>query len=602
VSQPHAASAAGSNLSAGKAWLRALERTAPIAGAPRRVLPVVVEELAAAFGEATALLSSGESLSYAALAARSNKYARWALAQGIAKGDAVCLLMPNRPEYMAIWLGIASVGGIVSLLNTNLSGPSLAHCINIVAPKRIIASSEFAGTVAAALPESAAVGKIWAHGAGCDQFPRIDLDVENRAGEPLDGPERRPLTIEDRALFIYTSGTTGLPKAANVSHFRLMQWSHWFAGMMDVRPGDRMYNCLPMYHSVGGVLATGAVLVGGGMVAIREKFAARDFWSDVVRFDCTLVQYIGELCRYLVQSEPSVHEGRHRVRLFCGNGLRPDVWDAFKARFRIPRIFEFYASTEGNVSLFNIEGRPGAIGRSPRYLAHRSSVELVKFDAGKEAPLRGGQGLCIRCATDEVGEALGRISAGSADIGSRFEGYTSTEASNEKILRNVFERGDAWFRTGDLMRRDAEGYYYFIDRTGDTYRWKGENVSAAEVSEAICAFPGVREATAYGVPVPGTEGKAGMVALAGSGALDLAALRDHLVARLPAYARPLFLRLRNEIDVTGTFKYAKADLVRLGYDPVRTADPIFFNDPERQEFVLLDQACYERIQTGKVRL
>jgi fatty-acyl-CoA synthase len=602
VNQQYAASAPGSNLSAGKAWLRALERTAPIASAPQRIFHVVIEELAAAFGGATALLSRDESLSYQALAARSNKYARWALAQGIAKGDVVCLLMPNRPEYMAIWLGITSIGGIVSLLNTNLSGPSLAHCVSVAAPSRIIVAAELAGQLAGALRDPTGTEKIWVHGAGHDRFPRVDLDVEPRAGGPLAGAERRPLTIEDSALYIYTSGTTGLPKAAKVSHFRLMQWSHWFAGMMDVRPGDRMYNCLPMYHSVGGVLATGAMLVGGGSVAIREKFVAREFWDDIVRFDCTLFQYIGELCRYLLQSKSSSREVEHRIRLGCGNGLRPDVWEAFKARFRIPRIFEFYASTEGNVSLFNVEGRPGAIGRSPRYLAHRSSMELVKFDVEAETPVRDRQNFCIRCAADEIGEAIGRIGAGAENIGSRFDGYTSAEATDGKILRDVFERGDAWFRTGDLMRRDGEGYYYFVDRIGDTYRWKGENVSTAEVSEAICEFPGVREAVAYGVSIPGTDGRAGMVVLAASGGIDLAAFRKHLAARLPGYARPLFLLMRNEIEVTSTFKYAKNDLQRQGYDPAATADRIYFNDPERQEFVLLEQALYERIQTGRVRL
>lgn len=602
VSQPHVAPAADDDPSAGKAWLRALQRTAPIAGAPQRVFPVVVGELAEAFGDATALVSSAESLTYRALAARSNKYARWALAQGIAKGDVVCLLMPNRPEYMAIWLGIASVGGIVSLLNTNLVGPSLAHCVNVVAPRYIVAAAEFAGVLTTALPDAACAQKIWVHGAGHDKFPRIDVDIDARAGEALTNAERRPLSIEDRALYIYTSGTTGLPKAANVSHFRLMQWSHWFAGMMDVRADDRMYNCLPMYHSVGGVLATGAILVGGGSVVIREKFSARDFWDDIARFDCTLFQYIGELCRYLLRAESSPHEAEHRVRLCCGNGLRPEVWGAFKARFNIPRIFEFYASTEGNVSLFNIQGKAGAIGHSPPYLAHRVSVALVKFDVEAQAPLRDAQGRCMRCAPDEVGEAIGKIGAGAANIGSRFEGYTSSAASEEKVLRGAFAQGDAWFRTGDLMRRDAAGYYYFVDRVGDTFRWKGENVSTSEVSEAICAFPGVKEAIVYGVEIPGTDGRAGMAALAIDGPLDWVAFRNHLIARLADYARPLFLRVRGEFELTGTFKYAKHDLVRQGYDLAQTGDLTYFDDPERCAYVPVDRALYERIQHREFRL
>src|SRR3989442_8511766 len=247
-----AARPGSSNQSAAKAWSHALKLTAPIANTPHRILATVIEELAARLGDAPALLSDRECLTYRALAERSNRYARWALDQNLAKDDAVCLLMPNRPEYMAIWLGITSVGGVVALLNTNLVGPSLAHCINIVAPKHLIVAGEFIDPLTTALPDLTTPPTIWAHGASHASFRRIDCDIERYAGEMLSDAERRPLTIEDRALYIYTSGTTGLPKAANVSHARVMQWSHWFAGMMGARPTDRMYNCLPMYHSAGG--------------------------------------------------------------------------------------------------------------------------------------------------------------------------------------------------------------------------------------------------------------------------------------------------------------------------------------------------------------
>src|SRR6266446_2635899 len=517
-----------SNRSAAKTWLHALELTAPIGANPHRIFPVVIEELADKLGEAPALLSDRECLTYRALAERSNRYARWTLEQGIAQGDVVCLFMPNRPEYMAIWLGITRVGGVVSLLNTNLAGPSLAHCINLAAPKHIIVAAELIDALTTALPHVAGTAKIWAHGVGHDEFPRIDRDIERHPGEQLSEAERRPLTIEDRALYIYTSGTTGLPKAAHVKHYRLMQASHWFAGMMDVRQNDRMYSCLPMYHSVGGVQAPGAVLVAGGSVVIPEKFSARQFWNDVSRWDCTLFQYIGELCRYLLHTEPQPYETRHRIRMCCGNGLRPDVWNDFKSRFRIPLILEFYASTEGNVSLFNVEGKPGAIGRIPSFLAHRFPARLVKFDVAKDEPVRNEQGFCIRCAPNEVGEAIGTILNDPSNIGSRFEGYTSIEASEKKIFRDVFEPGDAWFRTGDLMRRDEKGFFYFVDRIGDTFRWKGENVATSEVSEAICAFPGVKEANVYGVAIPGTDGRAGMATIvADDRRLDLAAFRTH---------------------------------------------------------------------------
>jgi fatty-acyl-CoA synthase len=580
----------------------ALELTAPIPSSPHRVFSTVIGELAERFGDTPALVSDTECLTYRSLRERSNRYARWALDQGLGKGEAVCLLMPNRPEYMAIWLGITDVGGVVSLLNTNLSGPSLAHGINIVEPRHIIVAAELIGPLTTALPALAGGAKLWVHGEAHEGFARIDQDIKRHTGEPLSPRERRPLTIWDRALHIYTSGTTGLPKAVRISHFRLMQWTHWFAGMMGTCPGDRMYNCLPMYHSVGGVVAPGAVLVGGGSVVIREKFSARQFWNDIARWDCTLFQYIGELCRYLLHTDFQPHEVGHRIRLCCGNGLKPDIWDDFRNRFRIPQILEFYAATEGNVSLFNIDGNPGSIGRIPPFLAHRFPVTLVKCDVQREAPMRDARGFCLRSAPNEIGEAIARISTDPSNPNAQFEGYTSKEASQQKILRNVFEPGDTWFRTGDLMRKDVKGYFYFVDRIGDTFRWKGENVSTCEVSAAICAFPGVKTATVYGVTIPGAEGRAGMAALVTSDALDLAAFRRHLIDRLPSYARPLFFRLRRELELTGTFKYAKNDLVRDGFDPAASDDVIYFNHPERDALVRLDEELYERIQSGQIRL
>jgi len=594
------ATAASPSHSPAKAWLGALELTAPIANHPDRIFPRVIEEAAEKFGEAPALLSDLECLTYRALAERSNRYARWALDQGLAKGDAVCLIMPNRPEYMAIWLGITSIGAVVALLNTNLAGASLAHCIKIAAPKHIIVAAELMRRFTSASPDISGAAKIWVHGDGCGEYPRIDANLELYSGERLRCAERRTVTIEDRALYIYTSGTTGTPKAANVSHARLMQWTHWFAGMLEARPGDRLYNCLPMYHSVGGVLATGAVLTAGGSAVIRKNFSASRFWNDIVRWDCTLFQYIGELCRYLLHTEPNPLETEHHIRMCCGNGLRPDIWNGFKSRFRIPRILEFYAATEGNVSLFNVEGKPGAIGRIPSYLAHRFAAALVQVDVETDEPVRK-RGFCIRCAPNEVGEAIGRLAINSSNVGSRFEGYSSEEASEKKILRNVFEPGDAWYRSGDLMQKDEQGYFYFVDRIGDTFRWKGENVATSEVSEAICTFPGIQQACVYGVAVPGTEGRAGMAMMVTGDGLDLAAFRTHLTSRLPDYAVPLFLRIRNEMEVTATFKYTKNVFRRQGYDPAATDDLLYFNHKERREFVRLDDELYDQIQLRQVR-
>jgi fatty-acyl-CoA synthase len=423
--------------------------------------------------------------------------------------------------------------------------------------------------------------------------------VTQLPGDALAGDERVLVSVEDRALYVYTSGTTGLPKAANVSHYRLMMWTHWFAGMMDTQPSDRMYNCLPMYHSVGGAVATGAVLVNGGSVVIREKFSASRFWDDIARFECTLFQYIGELCRYLLLAPPHPRETLHRLRLCCGNGLRGDIWERFRQRFHIPRILEFYAATESNVSLFNVEGRPGAIGRTPPFIAHRSTLALIKYDVERNVPIRDEDGFCVRCVANEIGEAIGRI---SRDAGTRFDGYTDDAATEKKILRDVFESGDAWFRTGDLMRRDEGNFYYFADRIGDTFRWKGENVATSEVVAAITAFPGIIDANVYGVTVPGADGRAGMAEIVCRGEIDLSAFRDHLAQHLPRYAHPVLLRLRNEIDVTATFKPLKRGGGEDCYDPSTCPDELYLNDQARSAYVALDQALYERIRVGGIPL
>jgi len=585
-----------------KASLRTLRLTTPIGKHPTRVFPAVVEELAAKFGDRPALISEHETFSYRQLDERANRYARWARAQDVAKGDTVCLIMPNRPEYFAIWLGITRAGGVVALINTNLTGQSLCHSINVVTPKHIITASAFVDQVMAIRSQITSGAKLWLHGDSPDDLPRIDKDVMTRSPDRLAANERVPLTIEDRALYIYTSGTTGMPKPANINHYRLMLASHGFAGIMNTQPTDVSYDCLPMYHTVGGVVAPGAILIAGGTLVIREKFSAREFWDDIARWNCTIFHYIGELCRYLVHTPPHPKETSHKLRLACGNGLRPDVWHEFKQRFRVPQIIEFYAATEGNVQLFNFDGKEGSVGRIPWFLRHRFPVKLVKFDIEKEQPVRDARGLCIECAVGEPGEMIGHIVKDPSKPGARFEGYATAAETEKKILRDVFKKGDTWFRTGDLMRKEAGGYFYFVDRIGDTFRWKGENVATSEVSEAISVFPGIVEANIYGVMVPGREGRAGMAAVVVDDAFDLAKFRTYLAKQLPDYARPVFLRIRGEIEVTATFKQKKVDLVKMGFDPMQTKDAIYFNNPQAGAFERLDAALYQRIVSGQVRI
>jgi len=578
-----------------RAWLKALETTAQATRDPARTLGRAVGEWAAAYGDAPAVLSNVERFSFRALAERANCYSRWALAAGLAKGDVVALMMGARPEYFALWLGLTQVGVVVALLNVNLSGAALAHCVRVSGARTAIVETPFAATSDEAFADLPL--EVWRHG-GEDQAQRVDAELSTFGGAPLDESERRATTLADRALLIFTSGTTGLPKAAAVSHHRVVAWSHWFAGLADMRADDRMYDCLPLYHSVGGVAALPAALVNGGSVVIAEKFSASRFWSDVARWDCTIFQYIGELCRYLVAAPPSPHERRHRLRLACGNGLSADVWRAFAERFGLAQILEFYASTEGNLTLYNVEGRVGAVGRQPPFLAARDAVALARFDYEKEAPQRGPDGFCVRCGVDEVGEALGRI---GLEAGQRFEGYTALAETEQKILRGVFAPGDAWMRTGDLMRRDREGFYYFIDRVGDTFRWKGENVATSEVAAALSTAPGVKEAVVFGVAVPNADGKAGMAALTIDGAPDLAGIA-RAASALPRYARPLFLRLAPTLAATATFKPVKRALAAEGFDPAKIGDPLYVYDSEREAYFALDAERYAAIACGDARL
>jgi fatty-acyl-CoA synthase len=588
---------------------RALARTTPVGKNPTRTYCDLAEELAAQYGDRVALISDRETFSYRQWNGRANRYARWARSQGLGKGDAVCLLMSNRPEYLSIWLGLTRAGLVVALINTNISSASLAHCVNIAAAKALIVDASLAPQLAGARALLNQPLLILTHGApeaaATDApAPRIDELVEGFADSPLTADERVALTIEDGALYVYTSGTTGLPKAARITHSRLQRMIYGFSAAMDAKAADRMYVCLPMYHSNGGILAPGAVLTVGGSCFIRERFSTKDFWPDVVAHQCTMFVYVGELCRYLLNAPPGPNDRAHRLRLCFGNGLRPDIFSAFRDRFAIPHILEFYGATEGNVALFNLDSHPGAVGRIPVWAKKSFPIRIVAYDVEQNVDTRNAEGRCVECAVDEVGEALGEILNDPAKPASRFDGYADAAATKAKVLRDVFREGDAWFRTGDLMRRDAAGYYYFVDRIGDTFRWKGENVSTTEVSEVIATFPGVREANVYGVSVPGYEGRAGMAALVADGAdhFDLAGLRAHVAAHLPAYARPVFLRFRRDLDMTGTFKQKKTELVAEGFDPSLGDDAIYFDDRSLGAYARVTADFAPALRAGLVKL
>lgn len=548
-----------------------------------------------------AILFEDERWTYADLERRANRYASWANNLGIDSGATVALFMENRPDYLAVWFGLAKVGIATALINTQLTGAGLAHCVATARADHVIVDAPLAEAWRSARSHVGAEVSAWLSGDVADDFGRLDeVLAEGSSGRP-DRRLRAESRSEDLVLLIYTSGTTGLPKAARITHLRMLLTMHSFAAASGSTARDVIYAPLPLYHTVGGVCAPGIALTVGGAIALRRQFSASAFWSDCVRFEATLFQYIGELCRYLLNAQPQPDERRHRLRLVVGNGLRPDVWDRFQQRFAIPRILEFYGATESNLTLFNFDGGPHAIGRAPPYMKSAVNVALIRFDPVAERPVREASGRCTPCVDEEIGEAIARIDPTKAQM--RFEGYSDAGATESKVLRDVFEAGDTWFRSGDLMRRDRLGYFYFIDRIGDTFRWKGENVSTTEVAEVIASVPGVFEVNVYGVEIPGFGGRAGMASLVvDEDQFDPVRVREAVHAGLPGYARPLFLRRTRAMETTGTFKQKKAEAIREGFDPRTVGDALMFDDPRHKAYVPLSDAVYDEIVSGALRL
>lgn len=581
---------------------RLLKRIKPIALDSDVLLCDDFEEAVDKFADNIAVEDETRSLTYRDLDAMANRYGHWARSRNLRRTDVVGLVMTNRIEYLAAWLGFSKVGVATALINTNLTGHALAHCLNIAGVAVVVADEETWRRCEEARPFVSRTMMLWVLGL------RDTDEVSERRG--LDNPVRsgssvRPartlrdgLTNRDTALYIFTSGTTGMPKAARIHHARARTYMRAFAGATDSTPKDRVFNALPLYHSTGGLVGVGPALLNGGRLILRRKFSATNFWADVTATQATLFVYIGELCRYLVNCPEQEGERSHKIRLAFGNGLRPDVWPDFQKRFAIPEILEFYGSTEGNVSLFNFDGKQGSIGRVPKFLKKQINIRLVAFDVETEQPVRLANGMVKEAALGEVGEAIGLI---GDDIRHDFSGYADKAASEKKILTDVFTRGDRWFRTGDLMRQDSEGYFYFIDRIGDTFRWKGENVSTAEVEQRLADAPGVKEVIAYGVPVPGAEGKAGMVTLVTEGRFSAKEFAAYADEQLPHYARPVFIRLARTLETTGTFKYRKVDLVAEGFDPARIDGQVFVRGG-KLGYTKLTAAGFEAIQNGQTRL
>ena len=570
-------------------------------------LGAVVERTAGNFGTLTAVVCEGETVIWGDLNARANRYAHFLKGAGLGIGDTVSIVMENRIEFLALLIATSKLGITAGLINTNLRGRPLIHCVNVTASGKCV----FGGEVRDAIEESKGEFDLE---EGTDYFVvpdgspngspggskapdwAIDMAAGSAELSVENPPETGDMTLGQTAMYIFTSGTTGLPKAAVMSNHRYLATAKLSATAgLRCTSKDRIYICLPLYHGTALMVGAGAALMSGASIFLRRRFSARAFLPDVREHGCTSFIYVGELCRYLNNAKALPDDHDNPLRTMMGNGLRPDIWLDFKRRFGITRVSEFYGASEGNVAFANLLNKDCTFGMTS------SKVALVRYDVDTDEIVRGANGRCIEVQKGEPGLLLGHISPTA-----RFEGYTDPEATEKKVLRDVLEEGDSWFNTGDLIREVDVGFslgyahYQFVDRTGDTFRWKSENVSTNEVGEIINGFQDIEFCNVYGVEVAGADGRAGMVAvrLAEGCDLDLAGLAAYVARELPPYARPVFVRVQTEIEVTGTFKMVKGDLKREGFDINEIDDPVYVMKPGSTTYEALDSDYLATIRSG----
>ena len=563
-------------------------------------VPDMIEQSIDKFPNNIAIEFEDKSYTYLDLDKESNQVANWAIKKGYKTGDVVALLMENKPEFIFIWLGLSKLGITIACLNNNIKSKSLAHCIQTSKSKSLILSSDLIDNYSSAEDLIDDQLSVYVSGDKVQGFENIDDDNEKNTNRP-NSSIRKTLTNSESLFYIYTSGTTGLPKASNFSHQKFAVGSGLQMFSLNMKSTDKTYLVLPLYHATGGVVGLGSTLFTGGTVVLRKKFSVEKFWEDCAKYNVTVITYIGELFRYLISAPKNEFEKQHNIRGMYGNGLRPDVWKVVQDRFGINNIIEFYGASEGNVSLTNVDSRFGSIGRIPPYAKNALPTKIVKFDVVNEKVVRGEDGFCIECEDDEAGEVIGLI-PNEDKFSGKFEGYTDKEATEKKILKDVFEKGDQWFSSGDLLKRDKDGYYYFVDRIGDTFRWKSENVATSEVSEAISTFAGVKEANVYGVLVPGEDGRAGMASIVPGEEFSINGLYEHLSQHLPKYSIPVFIRISKEIEVTGTFKYKKTDLVKDGFDPSVVKDQMYYASTSENDYIELNMNVFKKISDHELKL
>ena len=530
-----------------------------------------------------------EHLTWSELYMTTSRVAHVLAAAGVKPGDVVALLAESSPFYVASVLGISRVGATAALINTNLRGRPLSHAVRVSNAKVVLVSD----TLEPGLRECEELCRSMNRILVFDHNPHAGL----LADTPLAPYPAAPVNSDDDFIYIYTSGTTGLPKPCRISHARAVLAGVGFGPLMfQFEPSDKLYCVLPLYHANGMLLGVSSAMICRVPTVIRPSFSASAFWDDVHRYNATAILYIGELCRYLVNSPPHPRESPNPVRVAVGNGLRPDIWPRFKARFGIAKIREFYGATEAPGFIANISGREGSVGRVP--LGGAGWLRLVRYDVDEDTHVRNSRGFCIECDPGEAGELLIRVPNLAAG-GLSYRGYTDEDATRKKLMRDVFRRGDVYFRSGDLLRRDRDGFFYFVDRIGDTFRWKGENVSTAEVADVITHDEGIDEATVVGVQVPNAEGKAGLAAVVPAGKFD-AKRFWRTVSDLPTYAQPRFVRVMGGLAKTGTFKIQKNQLQNEGVDPANVKDPLYVRTD--MGYVLLTAERWTDVKEGRLKL
>ncbi|XP_054626465.1 long-chain fatty acid transport protein 2-like [Dunckerocampus dactyliophorus] len=544
-----------------------------------------------------------ESYTYTSTDKTSNKIANALQAHPrYTAGDTVALFMANEPAYMFTCLALAKLGSPVALLNHNIRTKSLLHCFSCCKAKVLIAASELKEAVEDVLPSLREQGVIVLLMVQSCETPGIESfsdKVEQASEAALPRSLRSNITFKSPAVYIYTSGTTGLPKAAVVNQNRLLIALAVLASN-GVSSSDVIYVNLPLYHTAGFIVGFIGSIETGSTIILKRKFSASQFWDDCRKHNVTVVQYIGEVMRYLCSTPKRENDKDHKVRLAIGNGIRAEIWREFLNRFGNIKVKEFYASTEGNVGFVNYSGKIGAIGRVNFLHKILFPYSFIKYDTERDEPIRDANGLCIEALKGETGLLVSKITNIAP-----FVGYAQNEEQTErKRLRNVFKKGDLYFNSGDLMRMDQDNFIYFQDRVGDTFRWKGENVATTEVSDILTLSDCLKEANVYGVQVPGHEGRIGMAAVTvkEDAQFDGSKIYNHVVSYLPAYARPRFIRIKDVVELTGTFKQMKVKLVEENFDPGRIQDPLYILDDNHKSYVPLTAQVHASIISGIMKL